>query len=447
MKGLWESTAWIGRAARTTGELKFIPDPGQERNAVNLHPELKYQRFEGFGGALTEAAAYVYSQMPPQTRQAFLNAYFSEAGLGYTQLRMSLDSCDSALGNYSADEDPQDIQLEKFSLARDRRYILPMLQDVLLNAENGITVMLSPWSPPPFMKTNGEKNHGGSLKAEYRALWAEYFCRYLEEYLAAGVPVKRISLQNEPEATQTWDSCRYTAQEEKEFLRDYLYPALCRHHLEDRLEIYIWDHNKERALERAMAIIDESTSKMITGLAFHWYSGDHFEALQMLHERYPSLKLLFSEGCVEYSRFDANELDNARMYGHDIAGDLNGGACGFIAWTMLLDERGGPNHVENLCEAPIMYCAQTDTLEKKLCYTYIGHFSRYILPGSVRIGMSRFSDAVDATAFLRPDGQISVVLMNRTSRAMPVFLRLNGQIAELPLAADAIVSVLIHTEP
>lgn len=152
--------------------------------------------------------------------------------------------------------------------------------------------MLSPWSPPAFMKTNKDKNHGGRLKEEYRGMWAEYLCRFLEGYRKKGVTVKRISIQNGPAAVQIWDSCVYSAGEGKEFLRDYLYPALCAHGLTD-LEIFIWDHNKERLLERALETIDADTDRMITGMAFHWYSGDHLEALQMAHEKFPKKSCCF----------------------------------------------------------------------------------------------------------------------------------------------------------
>ncbi len=444
MNGTWICTTYDGTNTDTiTFELEAVEDRGQENQAINLHPEFKYQTWEGFGGSITEAAAYTWHQMPEQLKKALIEDYFGESGLRYTQARMALDSCDACLSNYSAMDQEADKELESFSIKRDEMYILPFVRAVQAECEEPISIMLSPWSPPPFMKTNGEKNHGGKLKEEYRDLWAEYFCRYIKEYHNRGIQIKRISIQNEPAAVQTWDSCVYTAKEEKEFLRDFLYPALKRHGLGD-LEIYIWDHNKERALERAMEIIEEDTREMITGIAFHWYSGDHFEALTMLRERYPDKKLIFSEGCVEYSRFSAeNQLANARMYGHDIIGDMNGGAKAFIAWTILFNSEGGPNHVNNLCEAPIMYDINKKTMEKKLCYTYIGHFSRYILPGSVRIGMSKFTDKIDVTAFERPDGVLAVVIMNRTAEEMKLYLRLKQQLIAIVLPGDSIGTALI----
>jgi glucosylceramidase len=447
MRVSWNVTAYkAGKAETWTEEIQSVMDEGQEREAVNLFPDFTYQTLEGFGGTLTEAAAYTWHQMGEKVRMEFLEACYGKDGLGYTQARMAIDSCDACLGNYSAMDQEGDEELKSFSIKRDETYILPFLRAAEKVKGESLSVMLSPWSPPPFMKTNGEKNHGGKLLEKYYGLWADYLCRFVEEYRKNDVSVKRLSVQNEPDATQIWDSCRYDAEEEKRFLKDFLYPAMKRRGLTE-VDLFIWDHNKERALERTLAVIDEETRSMVKGVAFHWYSGDHFEALDMIRERFPEKKLLFSEGCVEYSRFSsADQLSNARMYGHDIAGDLNHGACAFIDWNILLNSQGGPNHVNNFCDAPMMYDVETGRLEKKLSYTYIGHFSRYLLPGSVRIGMSRYTDEIDVTAFKRPDHKLAAVLMNRTERNMPVYLRLQGQLVKLTVPGDGIGTALLELE-
>ncbi len=447
MRVSWNVTTYEnGKAETWTEEIQSVMDEGQEREAVNLFPDFTYQTLEGFGGTLTEAAAYTWHQMGEKVRMEFLEACYGKDGLGYTQARMAIDSCDACLGNYSAMDQEGDEELKSFSIKRDEKYILPFLRAAEKVKGESLSVMLSPWSPPPFMKTNGEKNHGGKLLEKYYGLWADYLCRFVEEYRKNDVSVKRLSVQNEPDATQIWDSCRYDAEEEKRFLKYFLYPAMKRRGLTE-VELFIWDHNKERALERTLAVIDEETRSMVKGVAFHWYSGDHFEALDMIRERFPEKKLLFSEGCVEYSRFSsADQLSNARMYGHDIAGDLNHGACAFIDWNILLNSQGGPNHVNNFCDAPMMYDVVTGRLVKKLSYTYIGHFSRYLLPGSVRIGMSRYTDEIDVTAFKRPDHKLAAVLMNRTERDMPVYLRLQGQLVKLTVPGDGIGTALLELE-
>jgi glucosylceramidase len=198
--------------------------------------------------------------------------------------------------------DPEDIEFKSFRLDRDEKYIIPMLKKAQETAGKSLSVMLSPWSPPAFMKNNGERTGGGSLKTEYRSFWAEYICHYIKQYRERGFSIDMLTIQNEPNAKQTWDSCLYSSEEEKEFLRDYLYPSLIKNGLEDTA-VHIWDHNKERMFDRASTIIDEETNKMVQGVAFYWYTGDHFDAINLVREKFPDKKLIFTEGCVEYSRF------------------------------------------------------------------------------------------------------------------------------------------------
>ena len=234
-----------------------MPDNGEENYLLNLYPSVTYQVFEGFGGALTESAGYVYQQMDEGQREELLREYFGEGNMNYRMVRIPIDSCDFSLGHYEAVEREGDRTFESFQLERVERYIFPLLRDAEKIYGGELEIMLTPWSPPACMKTNGDRNNGGELKPEYRKIWADYICRYIAEYRKRGCKVRRISLQNEPKAVQTWDSCTFTGAQEKEFLRDYLWPALQESGLSD-LEIFIWDHNKERAFERACEIIDEN---------------------------------------------------------------------------------------------------------------------------------------------------------------------------------------------
>ena len=433
-----------GAAKKIVKHLTFKADPGVENKVVNLYPEIRYQEIMGFGGAITEASGYAFSKMSAEKQQEILDAYFGPEGNSYTMARVALDSCDFSLGNYSAVTDKNDESLSTFTLARDHQYILPLLERAQKRAGTELVLMLSPWSPPAFMKSNGQKNGGGSLLHEYYALWAEYICRYIKEYKALGFDITMITVQNEPKAVQKWDSCIYTAQEEKAFLRDYLHPALKKHGL-DNVGIYIWDHNKERVYDRAKEIIDEKTDSMVAGVAFHWYSGEHFEAVQLVAQQYPDKKLVFSEGCVEYSRFGAgNQLQHARMYAHDIIGNLKAGMHGYLDWNILLDEKGGPNHVGNFCDAPIMCNLQTGEVEKKLSFEYIGHFSRYIKPGARRIASTVYTEMIDTVSFINPDRKLVSVFLNKTNKALPVVIRVNGQAAEFKLPANAIATGVIE---
>ena len=411
-------------------------------HAVCLYPALTGQTFEGFGGAFTESSGYNWSKLDDEKKNAFVQDYFGQDGLGYALGRAHIGSCDFALGNYAA----WDETMQGFDLSRDEQYIFPLLRAAAQAAGEQPALLLSPWSPPAFMKTNGDMNHGGKLKPEYRADWARCMAEYARRYRDAGFNIKQISVQNEPEAVQTWDSCIYTAEEEGAFAAEYLRPALDAAGLKD-VEILIWDHNKEGLVRRASGAMNTPARRAaIGGAAFHWYTGDHFEAIALAQQLFPDKKFYFTEGCVEYSRFDdATAVKKAEMYAHDILGNLNAGMHGSLDWNLLLDEKGGPNHVGNFCEAPIMLDG-AGGYEKKGSYWYIGQFSRYIRPGAVRIGTSRWCAELEVTAFRNTDGTIAAVLLNRTDAALPACLMdADGQpLYILTVSAHSIVTVVME---
>lgn len=423
--------------------VSFVPDPGEEDSVVNLYPEAAYETLEGFGGAMTESAAYVYSLMDERQKQQLLEACFSPERMNYQFVRLHLDSCDFSLEQYEAMSDPGDRAMDSFSLERMERYVLPMLRDAQKTAGRPLELMLSPWSPPAFMKTNGRREGGGRLKPEYRQFWAEYLCRYILELKNRGFCVRRMTLQNEAKAVQTWDSCVFTAREQRDFLVEYMVPAMTAHRLED-IEIFLWDHNKERAYEWMRDAVDPVSDPMIAGAAFHWYSGDHFEALDLIRRRFPDKKLIASESCIEFSKFDPRDaVQAARRVAHEIIGDLNHGMTAFYDWNLLLDENGGPNYVENFCLAPFLYDTKAGKLLPQLLQRYFETFSHYLLPGSVRIGHSRYTEELEVTAWKRPDGALAVILLNPVARPMPVCLRLNGQLAQCLLYPQSITAGII----
>lgn len=383
---------------------------------LRFYPHEQRQRMIGIGGAFTESAGYVFSQMSREKQETILESYFGKNGNCYNFCRTHIQSCDFSLGNYEYVEDDKDQELNTFNLNRDKQYLIPFIQAALCK-NSGIRLLASPWSPPAFMKTNGKMNGGGFLKETYRQMWADMVARYLLEYRKLGIPIAWITVQNEPEATQTWDSCLFSADDEREFVCGYLRSTLDRCGLSD-VKISVWDHNKDRIYDRAVqSMSTDQARKAIDGVAFHWYAGDHFEALQLTRDKFPDKELIMTEGCVEYSRFGSNNrVKNAEMYAHDMIGDFNAGANGYIDWNLLLDRSGGPNHKNNYCDAPIMCDPETDTVDVKLSFFYIGHFSRFIRPGARSVVVSRWSDRVEAAGFVNPDGERVLVVLNRTDR-------------------------------
>lgn len=421
----------------------FGVDTERENELINLYPQMTYQKLEGFGGAVTDSAGYMFSLLSEAQKKELAEHYFKPEGMNYRMVRIPIDSCDFSLEHFEADADPTDQEFAQFSFSRVEKYILPLLDAAEAAYGGRLDIMLTPWSPPASMKTNGERNHGGRLRPEYRKHWADYICRYIEEYRKRGYHVTKLTLQNEPKAVQPWDSCVFTAEEEKEFLRDYMWPALCAHGLED-IEIYLWDHNKERAFEWAQTIIDEETDPMIAGIAFHWYSGDHFEALRMIRERYPDKKLLLSEACIEFSKFAAEDgLENAQKYAHDMIGNFNEGMCTFLDWNLLLDEEGGPNHVKNFCDAPYLYDTHTKELMERNILDYLWHFTHFIQAGAVRIGVTRYTDQLEVCAF-EQHGTIVVVMLNRTDARLSAYLRVGDCCAHTELPPKSIATGVIR---
>lgn len=429
-----------GKPNQQTLECKMQNDSGtQERDIVNLYPDVTHQTIRGFGGAITEAVGHTLLQMPASARGQILRDVFGAEGLRYRMVRTSIDSCDFALEQYEASSSPD----AAFALTHDEAYIIPFIRAAQEVCAGRIEVMLTPWSPPAYMKDNGTRSLGGKLKPEYYSLWADYICRYILAYQGHGLFVNRLSVQNEPNANQLWDSCLFTGEEEKRFLRDFLYPSLLKNGLGD-VAVYIWDHNKERLYDRVREVVDDSTNGHIAGAAFHWYSGDHFDALRLVREQHPSLELLFSEGCIEYKHYSsADQLQSARMYAHDMIGNFNAGMNTFFDWNIALNSEGGPNHAHNFCESPIMCNLEKGTYEKRLSYYYIWHFSHFIAPGAVQIATTTFSSEVGAAAFQNPDGTLVAVLLHNSSNPRRAFLRLNGQLIELALEANSIASVEI----
>lgn len=415
-----------------------------ETQVINIYPELTYETFEGFGGAVTEAAGYVYSLMNEEQKKQLLETYFSKEKMNYQLVRIHLDSCDFCLDMYEAMSDPQDTALTTFSFERTEQYIIPMLEDIRKIAGNDLKLMLTPWSPPAFMKTNGSREKGGRLKSEYRQMWAGYICRYIQEFKDRGYHVQRISIQNEPKAVQAWDSCLFTAEEEKVFLRDFLYPAMLARGFDD-VEVFIWDHNKERIYERVRDVIDDSTRDMVAGAAFHWYSGDHFESMELVRRFYPDVKMIMSESCLEYRLFDEKNIENVtNKLCHEIIGDLNHGMCAFYDWNLLLDEKGGPNHVKNYCHALFLYDTQTGELMPQKTQKQYYHFSHNIVPGSVRIATTKYTEQIDFVAYRTPENQIVGIVLNKSDALLPVNLRMQGNAASLLLPAKTLASCVIE---
>lgn len=422
--------------------------PVETQICVFVDPSKKYQEFFGIGAALTDASAETFYKLPKDKQQEVLTAFFDkEKGIGYTVGRTNINSCDFSSGSYTY-VDSNDKELKSFNIQPDRKYKIPFIKESIKAAGGSLTMFASPWSPPGWMKTNNEMLHGGKLKPEFYDSWAMYYTKFIKEYEKEGIPMWGISVQNEPMATQRWESCIYTAEEERDFLKKHLGPTMEREGLKEK-KIIVWDHNRDLIYQRAQTYFDDpEAAKYAWGIGFHWYedwSGGQpmYENIKRVHEAYPDKKIFFTEGCAESfnpTRYNAWVL--GEEYGRSMINDFNNGMVGFTDWNIILDETGGPNHVQNFCFAPVHGDTKTGQLIYTNAYYYIGHFSKYIKPGARRISSAASRSQLLTTAFQNPDGTNVVIVMNQGNVETPYFLWINGKATEIKAKPHSIATLL-----
>lgn len=435
-------------SATDTLAFKALGQPLETQVCVFVDPSRTYQTMLGIGGALTDASAETFAKLPKDKQQEVLTAYFdAQKGIGYSLARTNIHSCDFSSGSYTYITEG-DKALRSFSIDHDKPFRIPFIQKAIAAAGGKLTMFASPWSPPAFMKDNNKMIQGGKLKPEFYQTWANYYTKFIKAYQNEGIPIWGITIQNEPMATQRWESCIYTAEEERDFLKRYLGPTMKREGLGDK-KIIAWDHNRDLLYQRASTILtDREAAQYVWGIGFHWYEpwsgGDPmFDNVKMVHDAFPDKNLIFTEGCAE--AFDMKKIHDWRwgeLYGRSMINDFNNGTVGWTDWNILLDETGGPNHVNNLCFAPLHADTKTGQLIYTSSFYYIGHFSKFIRPGAKRIASSPSRSALLSTAFINPDGKVAVVVMNKSDQKVPYYLWVEGHAAEVNSPPHAIQTLV-----
>lgn len=433
-----------------TDTLAFKPmgQPLETQVCVFVDPRRSFQTILGIGGALTDASAETFAKLPQPKQDELLNAYFNTtSGIGYTLARTNIHSCDFSSGSYTYVSEG-DKDLKSFNVDHDNQFRIPFIKKALAAAGGRLAIFASPWSPPAFMKTNNDMLHGGKLKPEFYQSWANYYAKFIKAYQREGIAIWGLTVQNEPMATQKWESCIYSAEEERDFLKNYLGPTMVKEGLADK-KIIAWDHNRDLIYQRASTILsDPKAAKYVWGIGFHWYepwSGGEpmYDNVKLVYESFPDKNLIFTEGCSD--SFNAKRLTDWKLgeqYGSSMINDFNNGAVGWSDWNVLLDETGGPNHVSNFCFAPVHADTKTGELIYTNSYYYIGHFSKFVRPGARRIASSPSRSQLLSAAFVNPDGKMSVVVMNRSDKQLPYFLWLDGQAAEVTSSPHSIQTLV-----
>ena len=445
-------------------------------DSITILPEETYQVITGFGGSFTESSAYLLNQLSSENRNKILEAYFGEDGAKYSLTRTHISSCDFSLSNYTYAPIEGDLELNNFSIEEDRDDLIPMIKDAMKISKDGFKIISSPWTAPPWMKDN-KAYVGGKLLPEYYDSFALFFSKYLDAYKAEGIDIWGVTPVNEPHGNgNNWESMHFSPEEETDFVQNHLGPKL-ESDGKGNVKILGYDQNRGGLKEWVDEMYkDEASSNYFAGAAIHWYESTYEvfpEVLQYAHNKAPEKYLIETEGCVDaevphwqddawYWKKEATDWGwdwasaedkylhpkyaPVNRYARDIIGCLNNWVDGWIDWNMVLDRQGGPNWFENWCVAPVIVDTDADEVYFTPLYYTMAHFSRYIRPEAVRIGINSTDKELAVTAAKNPDGSIAVVLFNEGFEEKSFNLKLNDQSVNLRITPQTIQTIMIPTK-
>ncbi|MFG1809490.1 discoidin domain-containing protein [Streptomyces sp. NPDC049040] len=458
---------------------------GSDLTTITVDPNQTFQRMDGFGGAMTDSSAAVLSSLPTASRDAAMRKLFDpRQGIGVSFLRQPVGSSDftAAAAHYTYDDMPAgqtDFGLDHFSVAHDQAQILPLLRQAeRLNPQ--LTVMATPWSPPAWMKDSGSLV-GGHLKddpAVYRA-YARYLVKFVQAYAAAGVHVDYLTVQNEPQnrAPSAYPGTDMPVQQEAAVI-EALGPLLQR--ASPRTKILAYDHNwtthpgdiataqqlgEDPQTDYPYEVLDGPAAKWIAGTAYHCYSGDP-SAQTALHDAHPDKGIWFTECSGSHGATDTPaQIFRGTLTWHArtiTVGTTRNWAKSVADWNLALDPAGGPHNGGcDTCTA-LLTVASDGTVTTNAEYSTIGHLSKFVKPGAVRIGSTNYGTTgwngqLTDVAFRNPDGSTALVVHNENdaprSFAVAVgdesfaYTLPGGALATFTWARDARLTSTLHAVP
>uniref|UniRef100_A0A914V756 Glucosylceramidase n=1 Tax=Plectus sambesii TaxID=2011161 RepID=A0A914V756_9BILA len=381
----------------------------------------------GFGGAFTDAAGINIASLDKETQEQIMQAYYGQNGIQYSIGRVTMASTDFSTREYSYDDVDGDFTLEHFALAPDDfQFKIPYIKRAVKLTGGDLKLFGVAWSAPGWMKTSGHMKGGGGLKNTsdgiYEQALARYYVRFLEEYDRNGVKFWGLSVMNQPVTAEdpdfTWQSTYFSPEQERDFIKYALGPILRNSTIGRDITLIAIDDQRPAILSYAKAIYSDPVASSYTaGTGIHWYL-DMFAPVgvyTLTHKAWPDKFILATEACVALVPVLGN-WTNADKYAASIISNLNNWVTGWTDWNIALDTKGGPNWVNNFADSPIIIDASKGEFYKQPMFYVMGHFSKFIRPGSVRIGLSMEEDEeLEGVAFSTPAEQNVLVVRNAHS--------------------------------
>ncbi|MCX6233773.1 MAG: glucan endo-1,6-beta-glucosidase [Bacteroidetes bacterium] len=411
---------WLTKGDKTKllnkeGDLSIKEQDSSNWPVIVVDTTIAFQAMEGFGAALTGSSAYLlHKKMNAATRQTTLHNLFdpvSEIGISY--LRLTIGASDFSLSDFTYDDIPiseTDFDLNQFSLGQDYEDVIPVLKEIIQIAPD-IRLIGSPWSPPPWMKTNGSMK-GGKLKTTCYDVCADYFVRYIQEMKNEGITITAITPQNEPlYFTATYPCMEMQPGEQLDFIKNHLGPKFESAGIDTKIIIY--DHNWDNMSYAISILNDPEASKYISGTAFHAYAGD-VSAMSTVHNAHPDKDLYFTEisGGAWATDFSSNLMWFMRNI---LIGTALNWSNTSIFWNLVLDQNYGPqNNGCSNCRGVVTLNLQNGQITKNEEYYSIAHFSKFVRPGAVRVSSDVPLTLVNigVVVFLNTDGTKVLVVSN-----------------------------------
>ena len=437
---------------------------------ITFDPATTYQTIRGFGNAFTDAAAINYHRA--HNKSLFLEQYWGKDGLGFSVGRVPIASCDFSTSSWSYDDVNDDDNLEHFSTKHDTTYKIPLLKDAMAKAYDNAQPMelfASPWAPPYWMTTKNSTIHNPTLQGGPTGVVAQIYANYLVAFFQSykqehGIEFWGMTAQNEPAGnTGAWQGLKFTPQEQRDFIKHVLGPTMKKNNATEFIDIMMLDDQRSHLNEWTDVVLaDKEAAKYVAGIGVHWYASvedafPHFDQMNDTHHKHPSKYIMATEACEGFLPWSQGpqlgSFARGETYAHDILQDLNHWAEGWTDWNALLDMQGGPNWAHNQVDCPILLGSDNETFHKQPMYYALGHFSKFILPGSVRIWVnststhSVFEAPMEATGFLRPDGLIVIVVLNRDHASLSVDTKYsivlpNGKHIDMDVPANSFQTIV-----
>ncbi|XP_015794414.1 glucosylceramidase-like [Tetranychus urticae] len=421
---------------------------------VTLRLNDRRQTIHGFGGAFTDATGLNLATLPMALRDQIMRDYFSTDGIDYSIGRVPIAGTDFSARVYSYDDNngEEDLELKNFALQpEDINLKIPMIKRALELKNGPFRLLCSPWSSPGWMKTNGNIIGAGFLKGvpggPYYKAWAKYLVKFLDSYSKEGINFWAMTTQNEPNIAIEigiflLHNLRFTPENMRDWVKYDLGPELEKAgYGRDKLNLLLLDDNRQLLVNYTQIVLkDETAASFINGIAFHWYkinNQPHYNELNVVHNNFPNHFLISTEACEGYQSSSAikAQLGNwtrAETYAKDIIKDLNRYTTGWVDWNLVLDTKGGSSYENNSADALILVDTDRKIYYRNPMFYSLGHFSKFIPPGSVYIGhqVQGNSRGVYLAAFEDPSNQMVIVILNTND--YPVNLIIN-KFAQVPV--------------